>query len=155
MECKFLNQREKVIAVERLRANQMGIASRDWRWDHVREVALDIKTYCWFFLMLAISIPSGGISTFGNLIVKSFGFDSFQTILFNIPFGAIQVISIIGGAWIATRFRAKGMTIVALSIPPIIGCVMLLTISRDQKGVLLFAYYLVRSPCIEQRSPSR
>lgn len=55
MEAKFLSEREKVIATERLRANQMGIASQKWRWDHVLETALDIKTYLWFVAIVSIS----------------------------------------------------------------------------------------------------
>lgn len=55
MEAKCLSDREKVIAVERLRANQMGIISREWRWDHVRETFYDLKTWCWFFLIVSIS----------------------------------------------------------------------------------------------------
>lgn len=55
MEAKFLPEREKVIAVERLRANQMGVISREWRWDHVWETLLDVKTWIWFLLIIAIS----------------------------------------------------------------------------------------------------
>lgn len=55
MEARFLSDREKVIAVERLRANQMGIISREWRWDHVWETASDVKTWLWFFLIVTIS----------------------------------------------------------------------------------------------------
>lgn len=55
METKFMSEREKLIAVERLRANQMGVASRQWRWDHVQETLLDFKTWCWFVLIVAIS----------------------------------------------------------------------------------------------------
>ena len=55
MEAKYLKEREKVIAVERLRANQMGVASREWRWDHVWETLLDLKTWCWFVAIVAIS----------------------------------------------------------------------------------------------------
>lgn len=55
MEAKFLSDREKVIATERLRANQMGIASMKWRWDHVKETALDVKTYLWFIASASIS----------------------------------------------------------------------------------------------------
>lgn len=55
MEAKFLSVREKVIATERLRANQMGIAARKWRWDHVKETALDVKTYLWFIAITSIS----------------------------------------------------------------------------------------------------
>lgn len=88
-------------------------------------------------------IASGGIGTFGNLIVKSFGYDEFQTILFNIPFGAIQVIAIMSTGWIATKFQRKGLTIACISVLPTIGTILMLTVPRDQKGVLLFGYYLV------------
>ena len=55
MEAKYLTEREKVIAVERLRANQMGVASRAWRWEHVWETMVDLKTWCWFVAIIAIS----------------------------------------------------------------------------------------------------
>ncbi|EDP47115.1 MFS transporter, putative [Aspergillus fumigatus A1163] len=140
---KCLSDREKVIAVERLRANQMGIISREWRWDHVRETFYDLKTWCWFFLIVSISIPSGGISTFGNLIIKSFGYNSFETILFNIPFGVIQILAIIGGGWLATRFQRKGLVIVGFALVAAVGTLLMIVVPREQKGVLLFGYYLV------------
>ncbi|KAF7562918.1 hypothetical protein G7046_g1254 [Stylonectria norvegica] len=143
MEAKYLTEPEKLIAVERLRANQMGVASRTWRWDHVLETMLDLKTWCWFAAIVAISIASGGIGTFGSLIVKSFGYTNFQTILFNIPFGVIQIISIIGSGWAATRFQRKGLVIAASSVLPSIGTILMLTVSREKKGVLLLGYYLV------------
>lgn len=55
MEAKFMSDREKMIATERLRANQMGIASKTWRWDHVKETFLDVKTYLWFIAITSIS----------------------------------------------------------------------------------------------------
>ncbi|KAF2202031.1 MFS transporter [Delitschia confertaspora ATCC 74209] len=143
VEAKYLTEREKVVAVERLRANQMGVVTREWRWDHVVETLLDLKTWCWFILIIAISIASGGISTFGNLIVKSFGYTSFETILFNIPFGVIQFLAIVGSGWLATHIKKKGLVIAIMAVPPIVGAILMLTIPRHQKGVLLFGYYLV------------
>lgn len=55
MEAKYLSERERVVATERLRANQMGVASREWRWDHCLETLVDIKTWLWFVLIVAIS----------------------------------------------------------------------------------------------------
>lgn len=55
MEAKCFSDRERFIAVQRLRANQMGIVSREWRWDHVWELLYDLKTWGWFFLIIAIS----------------------------------------------------------------------------------------------------
>ena len=62
-EAKFMSNYEKSVAIERLRANQMGVASRDWKWSHVREACVDQKTWLWFAMIFAVSVPSGGISS--------------------------------------------------------------------------------------------
>lgn len=145
MSAKFLRRGDdRLIAIERLRMNQQGISSGEWRWDHVRECLLDIKTWIWVALLTAVSIPSGGISTFGPLIVESFGFDSFTTILFNMPFGAVQVFATLGSAWAATHYKAKSPILALLCLPPIAGLVMMLNIRYDKsnRGALLAAYYL-------------
>ncbi|KAF2015166.1 MFS general substrate transporter [Aaosphaeria arxii CBS 175.79] len=144
MEARFLNDHEKLVAVERLRMNQMGVASRVWKWDHVLETFLDLKTWLWFFMLTAVSIPSGGITTFGPLIIQSFGFSKFQTILFNMPFGAVQIFATLGGAWLATRIKMKSPVLILLCIPPIIGIIILMVVGREKhnRGVLLVGYYL-------------
>ncbi|KAL1794997.1 hypothetical protein ACET3X_006813 [Alternaria dauci] len=143
MKAKYLTERERFIAVERLRANQMGIQSGEWKWDQVWETFVDFKTWCWFIAIIAISIASGGISTFGNLIIRDFGYTNFQSILFNIPFGVIQIVCILGSSWGAARWSRKGLAIALVAILPIIGTIMMLTVPRQHKGALLFGYYLV------------
>ncbi|KAL1796769.1 hypothetical protein ACET3X_005309 [Alternaria dauci] len=130
--------------IERLRMNQMGVASRVWKWDHVLEAFMDPKTWLWFSMLTAVSIPSGGITTFGPLIIQSFGFGQFATILFNMPFGVVQIVATIGGAWLATWWKKKSPVLILLCIPPIVGIVVLMVVGRDEsdKGVLLFGYYL-------------
>lgn len=144
MEAKFWREGERDIAIERLRANQTGIVSRKWRWEHVWEALLDLKSYFWFFLVLGISIPSGGISAFGPLIIQSFGFNQFQTILFNMPFGIFNIVAIMGGGWLATHIKSKGIVIFLLTLPCIAGAAMLYALPRgaNSKGPLLLAYYL-------------
>lgn len=102
------------------------------------------------------SLPSGGISTFGPLIVEAFGFSQFNTILFNIPFGAVQLVATLGGAWLATKLAMKGPVLILLCLPSIAGCVMLLCLPRggSSKGALLAGYYIVRNPfpCVGRAS---
>lgn len=43
----------------------------------------------------------------------------------------------------ATKIKSKGWTIVFFTIPSIVGTIIMLTVSREKKGVLLFGYYLV------------
>jgi len=121
------------------------VVSTVWKWQHVTESLLDLKTWFWFALIFSISIPSGGVTTFGPLIVNSFGFDSFHTILLNIPFGAVQIIATMGGAAFATWTKKKGPALILLCIPPIAGIVMLLCLAHDKanRGPLLVGYYLI------------
>lgn len=55
MTAKFLRTDDKLIAIERLRMNQQGIASGVWKWDHVWDAMLDLKTWLWFSIMFIIS----------------------------------------------------------------------------------------------------
>jgi MFS family permease len=55
MSAKYLTDRERVIATQRLRANQMGVQSGIWKWDQVWETFFDLKTWCWFIIIIAIS----------------------------------------------------------------------------------------------------
>lgn len=99
----------------------------------------------YFHRRTAVSVPSGGISTFGPLIVRSFVDDPFTTILFNMPFGAVQLVATLGGAWAATRWKAKSPVLAVLCIPPIIGISILLKVERTSanRGLLLFGYYII------------
>ena len=144
MKAKFLKGDDKLLAIERLRMNQMGVSSGVWRWDHVKEVFLDVKTLLWFSMLTAVSIPSGGISTFGPLIVESFGFSPFTTILFNMPFGAVQLTATLCSAFAATHWKRKSPILAALCIPPIIGISIMLGVpyKTSNRGVLLFGYYI-------------
>jgi hypothetical protein len=80
---RFLSHEEKVLVVERLRANNTGTETKVWKWKQARECLLDPKTCFWFAMIFLISsvislprmvtaqrspptpcsIPSGGIST--------------------------------------------------------------------------------------------
>ncbi|KAF4990193.1 hypothetical protein FGRMN_8614 [Fusarium graminum] len=142
-EAKFLTDQDKIIAIGRLRNNQMGVMSREWRNAHVIEMLKDLKTWYWVAMIFCISVPSNGISTFGPLIIKSFVSDPFETMLFNVPVGVSHIIAVSGSAYISMKWKLKGPVIVMLCIPPIIGCAILLhfTHSLENKGVCLAGYF--------------
>lgn len=67
---RFLTQDEKVIALERLRANNQGTENKVWKWEQVWDAATDPKTYMWVVLFFLCALPSGGVSAFGPLIIR-------------------------------------------------------------------------------------
>ncbi|KAJ5724076.1 hypothetical protein N7488_002111 [Penicillium malachiteum] len=145
IKSNFMSEEDKLVAIERLRMNQQGMETHEWKWEQVKEAFLDIKSWFWFALMISISIPSGGITTFGPLIIEDFGFNDLNTILLNIPFGAIQLIATMGGAWLATTWQKKGPVLALLCLPPIAGSVMILKITHtvSHKVPLLIGYYII------------
>lgn len=73
---RYLSNREKWVAIERLRDNQTGVENKHLKWAQVWEALTDWKV--WTFLLLGLSgnIPNGGISNFGTLIIQGFGFST-------------------------------------------------------------------------------
>ncbi|KAJ3504769.1 hypothetical protein NMY22_g17812 [Coprinellus aureogranulatus] len=93
VKSKFLTEEEKVIAVERIRANQQGVETKVFKVKQVFETLLDPKSWFWMGLLILHAIPGGAINVFGPLIVRGFGYDGYDTMLFLIPYGALQVIA--------------------------------------------------------------
>ncbi|KAL1659379.1 major facilitator superfamily domain-containing protein [Schizophyllum commune] len=145
IKAKFLSQDEKIIAIERIRANNQGTETKVWKWEQVNELLLDPKTYLWFALLFLCALPSGGIGAFGPLIINGFGFDQFYTILFNIPFSALQVVLTLLSAWVSQRIKLKWPVVFFLTLPAIGGASALLVLGRDpsMKNELLGCYYVL------------
>ncbi|EMD85585.1 hypothetical protein COCC4DRAFT_151869 [Bipolaris maydis ATCC 48331] len=111
MKPKYLNERERFIAVQRLRANQMGIQPEQ---------------------------SNGSVSTFGNLIIRDFGYTNFQSIFFKSSFGVIQIVCIVGSVWGAVLGSRKGLAIAMVAILPIVGTIIIMCIG-NVIGPLLYS----------------
>ncbi|KAI0013847.1 major facilitator superfamily domain-containing protein [Xylariaceae sp. FL0662B] len=142
---RFLTPLERKQAVERLRANQIGIRTSKFQWSHVLELVLEPKSYLWIALALTLNVGASVTGTFGPLIISGFGFDSFHSSLLNMPFGAVQLIVILAAAWIVEKYRLRSLILFLFTIPVIIGCAMLFALDRapERLAALLAAYYMV------------
>ncbi|KAI1114000.1 major facilitator superfamily domain-containing protein [Nemania sp. NC0429] len=142
---RFLSEDDKPKAVERLRANQTGTGSREFKWGHVREMLLEPKT--WIFVALSVFINAGAsvTNTFGPLILNGLGFDKYLTSLLNIPFGFFQWVIILSASWAVQRFRNKSAVMVVFVLPVIAGLAVLYTVPRTpgHSAPLLVGYYLL------------
>ena len=93
-------------------------------------------------LQPAPKTPNGGITNFFSLLIKSFGFDSEQTLLLGIPGGAVEVISLGVWGYCSQRWgyrvlHGSGWMFVAL-----LGFVLIVSVPSDRPGGRLFGYYL-------------
>lgn len=66
------------MAIERLRANQTGTGSREWKWDQALEVFLDPKSYIWLAIVMFPNIGAAVTNVFGPTLIRNFGFDVYR-----------------------------------------------------------------------------
>ncbi|RFU81222.1 mfs transporter [Trichoderma arundinaceum] len=145
ISARFLTEEEKPKAIERLRANQTGVGSREFKWKHVIEAGLEPKTYLWFGMTLLLNVGASVTNTFGPLIISGLGFDKYKSSLLNMPFGALQIILILLASFLAQKAKLKGVILATFMLPVLAGLVVLYSVPRDKssQGALLAGYYLL------------
>jgi hypothetical protein len=127
---RFLTAHEKRVAIERVRGNKSSLGSKEIKWNQVKEALFPwIDPQGWAYLcvklctldpspdpspalhadepswiVMCMTIPNGGIANFLHLILQSYGYSAFQTILVGLPQAVLQIIFPLSGAYIARRF---------------------------------------------------
>jgi hypothetical protein len=98
-----LTKRERRIAVDRIRENQTGVENKHLKPYQIVEAFKDYKLYMFFILGVVCTlntsksvlrrsraynrtgnVPNGGISNFGTIIIKGFGFSTLVTTLMQV-----------------------------------------------------------------------
>ncbi|EXJ88140.1 hypothetical protein A1O1_05068 [Capronia coronata CBS 617.96] len=157
---KFLNDREKRIAVERLKSNQTGVENKHLKaipshlFLHrfqaspyqIVEAFTDIKLYLFFFLGVVGNIPNGGISNFGTLIIKGFGFSTLVTTLMQIPYGCFIIVSILTCVYLNDRFENKRCLFILIFLCPNIAGAFGLRFVDPAHHVGRYICYLLTGP---------
>ncbi|KAF5393880.1 hypothetical protein D9757_000097 [Collybiopsis confluens] len=144
IEAKFLTEEERVAALERVRDDQGGVANRTIKKAQILEAFTDIRTWLVVLTTGMTSIPNGALSNFSNIIVKSFGYTSKQTLIVSTPAGAVASLMTLFCGWYSDRENERMIPIIFALVPTIVGAAMLIALNDSgKKGALLFATYLI------------
>ncbi|EGV65318.1 MFS general substrate transporter [Yamadazyma tenuis ATCC 10573] len=143
LSAKFLTEDEKLIAIDRIRVNFSGVGSQNWKWYQFFEAFRDPRTYLYMFFALVENMANAGVTTFGNLIIKSFGFDSQHALLLSMPGGAVDFSAKIIFPWISDRLMDRSFPASICLGLAVVGGIMINAISTDHKVALLVGYYLI------------
>ncbi|KAL4955575.1 major facilitator superfamily domain-containing protein [Aspergillus filifer] len=149
VKARFINEREKAISIERVRANQTGIENKTFRKEQVLEAFLDIRVWLMFLFNIWISIPNGGLTNFSPLIVKGLGYNAQRSSLLTIPNGVIQTASSYicnGGIFLALKYwpqyHFRGVFMMFGVIVGLISTVFLYTLPIDALHSRLAAIWM-------------
>jgi MFS family permease len=143
---KGFTERQRYIAVARLRSNNAGVRNTHFKLNQALEVLIDPRAWIVFSMAFLIMIANGPVSTFIPIIISSFGFSSLNSLLLVMPAGAI-----IGTIeWLAPFFcykfkNVRTILIVVCQCGTILAALLLWLLPRGALGGLLYATFTLAS----------
>ncbi|KAF5506705.1 putative transporter [Colletotrichum siamense] len=145
---KFITPRERFVAIERLRADQLGIENKTFSARQLRETLRDPKTWLMFFFNIWVSIPNGGLTNFAPLIVNGLGYSPQRSTLLMMPTGVVQTLSSYVcnfGVYVCVRrFKGRqlrGAFVIGGLVVGMVATVLLYTLPLDSYTGRLWALY--------------
>lgn len=143
--CTFLTDSEKYHIITKLSKNQTGTESRKFEPKQALELVLDIQSWLLLLLTTCISFSSNTITTFSSIDIASFGFNSKESALLNMPSGVVSIVSTL----VSTYFVMKGVTrwvaLCVLILPACTGGALLSFLPKDNQAGLLVGIYLINT----------
>ncbi|RFU34761.1 hypothetical protein B7463_g1530, partial [Scytalidium lignicola] len=146
VRARGFSDRERYIAVARMRENNSGVRNTHFKMNQAIEALLDIKFWLIFCTAFLLTIVNGPVSSFVPIIINSFGFSTLNSLLLSMPGGFY------GGTWelvaplIAMKVPGMRSYLIIISeLGVVFASFLLWFIPRDHKGALLFAVYILNS----------
>ncbi|KAF2025099.1 MFS transporter [Setomelanomma holmii] len=140
---KFLSERERVVAVERVSGNRQGVKNSHFKKYQAWQTVKDPKTWILFVMATGAQIPNSALTSFASIIIKSFGVDTLGTQYLQIPGGAVQFLSLLAGGFICTHYpNSRCITMTVANIICIIGAGLLVGLPASNKWGRLVALWM-------------
>ena len=140
---KFLSQRERAVAVERVAANRQGVKNHNFKLDQAWQTAADPKTWILFILAVSAQVPNAAITSFTSLIIKDFGFGTLGSQYLQIPGGFVQFAALLGGGFICSKWpNSRCPTMMVANLICIAGAAMLVGLPDSATWARLVALWL-------------
>lgn len=150
MECTFLNEREKSVALQRVKDNQTGIKNAHQKRYQVVEALTDIKVWLLALAVFFQNMTNGLQNSFTGLIIKGFGYSTYETILLQMPISAVVGVVCLVVTWFLGSSYGQNKRIlmcIICYIPGVVGTALLyaIPINPGTLGVHLFAIYFMNT----------
>ena len=119
----WFTEEEKTVAIERLRMSQLGVRCQKIKWSQFREACLDLKVWIIAIMMGSAYTVNGAVSGFGPLIVSTFGWSAYDSLLWQMPLGGVCFFGILLCGYLSLKVsNIRLIMLIACCLPVIAGC---------------------------------
>ncbi|RMD41179.1 hypothetical protein DV735_g3944, partial [Chaetothyriales sp. CBS 134920] len=140
----FLTPEERKQAFARVQGLRHSADSRKWNMAQFKEAMIDPRSWLLFLLAIFTTLPGGGLTAFGSIITKSFGYDLFQTYLLGMATGGFLLFFVIFTVVISMYFKnGRCVSIALLNGISVVGCLMIKLVAPEKKLTRLAGLWLI------------
>lgn len=144
VHARRLNEREKFIAISRLRSNNSGVRNTHFKRAQLLEFFGSIHFWLMFFMSVTLNVSNAVPTTFNPIIIQSMGFSGLNALLLTMPTGAFGLIVTVGTGWMMEKYskwNVRTWVIVAEVGVMLISCCLMWQLPHAAPGVKLFLLY--------------
>ncbi|KAK0479698.1 major facilitator superfamily domain-containing protein [Armillaria novae-zelandiae] len=140
----FFSPEYRVLAVQRVAGNQLGIKNRKFKKEHILVSATDPKIIILFISVFAAGIPNGVVSNFSSIIIKDMGFSTTKTTVLKSVGDMVQIAALIIGGVITLNVRnSRLMAATAANIICVVSAACMAYLPREHVWQRLVSFWLV------------
>ncbi|EUC49850.1 hypothetical protein COCMIDRAFT_83730 [Bipolaris oryzae ATCC 44560] len=145
LNCRWLSEEDRVLAVERIRVNKQGVGNRHFKWYQLKEALMDPLSWAFFFYALIADIPNGGISNFFSQLIVGFGYTPEQSLLYGTPGGAVEIVFLIACGWAGDKYGNRILISMIGLLTAILGMLLIVALPLTSNSGRLAGYYLTQA----------
>ncbi|KAF3283852.1 hypothetical protein TWF970_001023 [Orbilia oligospora] len=141
---KGFTEEERVLLLERVRGNNAGAENKTFKKDQMIEALKDYQLWGISILSISSCTASGAITAFAPIVFNGMGFTVFQSLLLNLPIGALAFICILGSGYLGRHIPNARFHIISVAcLPVILGCALLWQLPSSNRAGRIVGYYLI------------
>jgi MFS transporter, ACS family, allantoate permease len=145
LNCRWLNKRDRLLAIERVRENGQGIGNRHFKWHQFREALLDPFTWALCAYGLLSDIPNGGITNFFSQLIVNFGYTPLQSLLYGIPGGGVVIFFCIFNGFFGDYFKQRTLIACIPMLCATLGMLLIIILPLANNTGRLIGYYMTQA----------
>ncbi|KAK3654428.1 hypothetical protein LTR56_004058 [Elasticomyces elasticus] len=146
IRAKGFTDRERYIAVSRMRENNSGVRNTHFKIDQLWEMLRDLRFWLCFFMALTMLVANGPVSTFTPIIINDLGFSGLNSLLLVMPAGVVIGTIEWSVPFLCYKYKGLRSYMVAVTVcGTILACLLLWQLPQTATGAKLFAVYILAS----------
>ena len=146
IRAKRFTDRERYIAVARMKINNSGVRNTHFKREQLWELLVDVKFWMVFAMAFLILVANGPVSTFTPIIINDLGFSGLNSLLLIMPAGFI--IGTIEWTVPYLCYKKKGLRAIMVAVTvcfTLLASLLLWQLPQSSTGAKLFAVYILAS----------